>query len=119
MILKSIHLKNFQSHIDSKITFHSGVNVITGPSDQGKSSVIRALRWVLYNQPKGGDIVTLGKNSCSVTVELEDGTSVTRQRSKGTNKYIVNKDGEVNTYTSISGDVLRLVQSALRISPVF
>ncbi|WP_353892015.1 AAA family ATPase [Proteinivorax hydrogeniformans] len=118
-VIKSIHLINFQSHTDSKLEFHDGVNVITGPSDQGKSSIIRALRWVLYNQPKGGDIIHHGQNKCSVSVKLDNGTEVTRVRQNNSNKYIIITDGNKAEYSGVSNEVLRIVQAVLHISPVF
>ncbi|WP_350345033.1 AAA family ATPase [Proteinivorax tanatarense] len=117
--LESIHLINFQSHTNSVLKFHKGVNVITGPSDQGKSSIIRALRWVLYNQPKGGDIIHYGQSHCSVTVTLDDGTSVTRERRRNSNRYVIEKDGERNEYSSVSSEILKIVQGVLKITPVF
>ena len=51
--LKQITLKNFQSHKDSTIQLDRGLNAIIGPSDSGKSAIIRAIKWVLYNEPSG------------------------------------------------------------------
>jgi hypothetical protein len=43
----------FQSHRDTRIDFHEGVNVIFGLSQAGKSSLTRAIRLVLENRPVG------------------------------------------------------------------
>ena len=51
--IKKIIIDNFQSHEHTEIEFGPGLNVIVGPSDYGKSAVVRALRWVLYNEPRG------------------------------------------------------------------
>jgi DNA repair protein SbcC/Rad50 len=53
-MLKKIEIKNFQSHEDTTLELHPGVNVIVGPSDAGKSAIIRALRWLTFNRPSGG-----------------------------------------------------------------
>ena len=55
-MIKNLLLKNFQSHIDSKIEFDSGFNVICGSSDSGKSALLRALMWVIANRPSGDSI---------------------------------------------------------------
>ena len=52
-MLKSMHLSNFQSHKQSTLEFDPGVNVIIGPSDSGKTAIIRALRWLVWNRPSG------------------------------------------------------------------
>ena len=48
--LKRVRLENFQSHKNSIIDFDRGLNVIVGPSDSGKSAIIRAIKWALYNE---------------------------------------------------------------------
>jgi len=54
-LIRSLEIENFQSHELTKLDLHKGLNVIVGPSDQGKSALIRALRWLCYNEPKGTD----------------------------------------------------------------
>jgi len=91
--LKSIRLKNFQSHKDTLISFAGPgcLTVITGPSDSGKSAVIRALRWVFYNMPQGDGFIFNAEDKCTVTLEYDDGTKVERIRSRGgINRYVVN-----------------------------
>lgn len=91
--LKSIHLKNFQSHKNTLITFaeQGALTVITGPSDSGKSAVIRGLRWVFYNVPQGDGFIFNAEDKCSVLLTYDDGTTVERIRSRGgVNRYIVN-----------------------------
>ena len=41
--LKTVILENFQSHKHTSIEFNEGLNVILGPSDSGKSAIIREL----------------------------------------------------------------------------
>lgn len=52
-MIKTIELRNFQSHKDTELTLDSGVNVIVGPSDSGKTAIIRALRKLVWNRPLG------------------------------------------------------------------
>jgi len=52
-MIKLLELKNFQSHKASHLEFDPGVNVIIGPSDSGKTAIIRALRWLVWNRPSG------------------------------------------------------------------
>lgn len=87
-IIKSIEIENFQSHVLTRLELDQGLNVIVGPSDQGKSAIIRALRWVFYNEPRGTDFFRVGSNSCRVKVELESGEQITRERTSSKNRYI-------------------------------
>jgi DNA repair exonuclease SbcCD ATPase subunit len=49
MIL-SLHLVNFETHKDSLIEFSPGMNVIRGSTDQGKSTIRRALTYVVFKK---------------------------------------------------------------------
>ena len=92
-ILKSIRLNNFQSHRNTLINLSGlgNLTVITGPSDSGKSSIIRALRLVYYNVPQGIGFIFNAEDRCSVLLTYEDGTTVERIRSRGgINRYVVN-----------------------------
>ncbi len=93
--IKKIIIDNFQSHEHTEIEFGPGLNVIVGPSDYGKSAVVRALRWVLYNEPRGSSFIRAGARVCKVTIELNDGTLITRLRSTaGKNQYLLRKPGK-------------------------
>lgn len=93
--IKRIIIDNFQSHEHSEIEFGPGLNVIVGPSDYGKSAVVRALRWVLYNEPRGTSFIRAGARVCKVTIELSNGTMITRLRSTtGKNQYLLRRPGE-------------------------
>ncbi len=52
MILQTT-IKNYLSHKNTIIDFCPGVNIITGPSDAGKSSVLRPMIWNITNRPTG------------------------------------------------------------------
>lgn len=86
-MIEELLLKNFQTHEKLKIIFDPMVTVIVGKTDSGKSSVIRALRWVLLNQPRGGAFVKHGETGSGVRVKI-DGAAITRA-----------KEGDQNTYT--------------------
>ena len=46
-MIKKIIMKNFESHENSEIEFSGGLNLIIGQSNQGKSSIVRALALVV------------------------------------------------------------------------
>lgn len=52
-MIKSIQLKNFQSHRDTTLWFSPGVNVIVGDPQNGKTAILRALNLLRTNRPSG------------------------------------------------------------------
>lgn len=93
-LLTKITIENFQSHAHTEIGPASGLTVLVGESDQGKSAVIRALRWLFLNQPRGSGFVRAGESNCRVTVEYDDGTQVGRARMGDDNVYLVSLPGQ-------------------------
>lgn len=93
--LQRLIVENFQSHRHTEVNFSPGLNVIVGPSDHGKSALVRALRWLFFNEPKGADFIRAGARTCCVTVEMDDGTRITRLRTTGgRNRYLLKRPGE-------------------------
>lgn len=80
-MIKSLSIQNFQSHEKTELEFHSGVNTIIGSSDCGKTAIIRALRWLVWNRPSGDAIRSRWGGPTDVRVETEEGT-VTRSKDK-------------------------------------
>lgn len=90
-----IEIENFQSHAHTVLEPAPGLTVITGPSDQGKSAVLRALRWVYLNEPTGTDFIRVGTSRARVAITLRDGTRVIRERTTtgSVNRYVVEAPG--------------------------
>lgn len=117
--ISKIIIENFQSHSHSVFTLKQGLNVIVGPSDSGKSAVIRALKWVLYNEPAGDFFIREGEKECSVTVEFNDGTTLKRYRSKSRNGYLLlNSDDEEMRFEGIGSGVPKEIVDATGISKI-
>lgn len=87
--IEKIIIENFQSHKFTVLELDKGVNVIIGPSDSGKTSIIRAIRWVMYNEPSGDYFIRKGEIEASVTLYLSNGCIVKRGRNKNRNYYEV------------------------------
>lgn len=86
MHYKSIEIFNFQAHEHLKVDFVDGFNVLVGTSNVGKSAVLRALRWVLTNNPTGDKFITHGKDVAKVVLELDNGLKIERERGRGKKK---------------------------------
>ncbi len=85
--IKKVILENFQSHKYTEMEFDKNLNVIVGPSDQGKSAIIRGIKWALFNEPSGDFFIREGESECSVIIEFSDNTKIKRYRSKTRNAY--------------------------------
>lgn len=88
-MLKKVILENFQAHEHSEIEFSEGINVICGASDQGKSSVIRAIRWVLENRPSGFAFKREGSKGATRVTLIFDSGKIIKTRSETENSYKV------------------------------
>jgi len=91
MTFCQIHLQGFQAHQDLLLPLDPGVTTIFGPSDIGKSFILRAIRWVTTNRPAGEEFIHRGLETASVQIVV-DGKVVERRRGKGGNLYLL--DGQ-------------------------
>lgn len=83
-MLESIEMINFQSHRHTKLMFSPNVNVILGETDSGKSSIIRAIDWVVNNYPSGDSICSDWGGDTSVKIVTDDKHIIEKKRtSKG------------------------------------
>lgn len=90
-MIRKLRLKNFQSHPDNALEFCPGVNVIVGPSDSGKSSLIRALRWAVWNKPLGEAFRSDWGGDTSVTLFTDD-ARIKRFKGTGGDRYTLIQD---------------------------
>jgi DNA repair protein SbcC/Rad50 len=87
-MIKTLHLKNYQSHANTRLEF-SDINVIVGPTDSGKSAIVRALAKVATNKPLGLSFIRNGTKKCSIGVKIDDNTLIRRNLSSTVNTYTV------------------------------
>lgn len=93
--ITKVRLRNFQSHEDTEVEFKPGLNGILGKSDSGKTAILRAIRWCLYNEPSGIDFIREGEAQAEVSVSFQNDLEIIRTRSKSINRYtIVYPDGD-------------------------
>ena len=98
----SLNVKNFQGIRD--LTFEvSGFTVLKGPTDSGKSSVRRALDFLLRNN-WDKSFLRKGETLCEVSLEAP-GLKIERKKSKKENSYSVTVNGETTNYDKIGTDV--------------
>jgi DNA repair protein SbcC/Rad50 len=69
----SVTLKNFKTHSDRHFTFQPGTNAISGENGAGKTSILEAIAWVLFDHKgdyKTDDLIRNGTNVAQVTVQF-------------------------------------------------
>jgi len=87
-MLKSIELVNFQRHSNIVIDVDPKITTIVGPTDAGKSSLLRAFRWVMLNQPGGDTFIKHDERQAKAILNI-DGHQITRSRGKDGNLYFL------------------------------
>ena len=91
-MIEKLVLKNFQAHKKTELEFCNGLNAITGESDQGKSSIIRALYWMFFNKPSGNEFIRNTAQSSFVHVQSDEENWITRLKGKNHNEYKINEE---------------------------
>jgi len=118
-MIQSINIQNYQSHENTTIDFHAGINAIIGNSCSGKTAILRNLYWLMqnkgsidskisyWNRKKNGDPI----NPTQATIIIDD-NSITRIKTKERNGYNVND----TQYSAIGKDIPKEVETLLNIS---
>lgn len=82
-------LKDFQSHAETTLDIREGFVCAVGPTNAGKSSLVRAIRWLLYDSIRGSRFVRTGKSVASCSITFDDGVEIERVKGKS-NRYRTN-----------------------------
>lgn len=119
LTIKRLTLENFQSHKFTVIDFDDGLNAIVGPTDSGKTAILRAIKWVLYNEPQGDSFIRQGESQASVQILFSSGVTVKRYRSKSKNGYeIIYADGTSSTFEGFGSQVPQEVEEATKMPKI-
>jgi DNA repair protein SbcC/Rad50 len=113
-MIKQLTIQNFQSHKLTTLHFDKGVNVITGSSDHGKSAIIKALRWLIWNKPMGDEFRNWDGGDVNVSVELEEGITISRIKKGSENFYKLDD----LSFTAFGADVPSEIQKAFNLSEI-
>jgi hypothetical protein len=103
-VIEELYLKDFQRHAKLSIRLDPGVTTFVGPSHRGKSSVLRALRWLCLNRPGGEAFVRNGAEGAKVRLGVDDRT-VTRSRSGTRNAYTLDGTPLIAFGSDVPSDV--------------
>ncbi|MBO8128866.1 MAG: AAA family ATPase [Peptococcaceae bacterium] len=99
MPLAKLQITNFESHQNTEIEFSKGLTVIIGEPGKGKSAIVRALKWLLYNNLPDTGFIRQGCKQSIVKVFLANGYIITREKGPQTNRYLLqHKDSDQKEY---------------------
>ena len=77
MILNRVKLVDFVSHKNSELEFGYGINVIVGPNASGKTSILDAISFALFNdytvRGKKENLINSRADTCKASVEFTEG----------------------------------------------
>ena len=116
MVIKKISLRGFQAH--EKLDLELGdFSAVVGPSSAGKSSILRALMWLLYGEwdktyPRDQDKET------AVAIQLENGTTYIRIRKGAKNTAHIRRPGQKSVCYQDFGDFIPGLLEELNVRPI-
>jgi DNA repair protein SbcC/Rad50 len=124
MEILSVSLTNFKSHSDRHFTFQPGTNAICGENGAGKTSILEAIAWVLFNH-KGSyrteDLIRNGAATAQVRVSFVSSRDQrTYQVSRCTRSGYTIYDpqvGEKLNYSRIDDEVMPWLRQNLGVPP--
>ncbi|HEX8264507.1 MAG TPA: AAA family ATPase [Pyrinomonadaceae bacterium] len=121
MHITRVELENIKSHAAANFEFHRGTTAITGSNGAGKTTIIEAIAWTLFDllDYKKDDFLRRGSKKGIARVSFEshlDGRHYTVYRDTGTGYYVY--DLELKTrIAEKKGEVSRFLQQHLGVEP--
>ena len=111
-MLHSLKLSNFQGHRKTKLYFGSGVNIIKGLPDSGKTSIFRALYWLVFNKPVSAkEYISHWGGPTKVKAKFDD---CVIERVKGNGKNTYSLDGKV--FKAVGREVPDEIRNAINMT---
>ncbi len=113
-MINGIEIRNFRTHKKQNVVFGPGVTTIVGESFDGKSTIIRALKWVSLNKPAGDKMINWDAQEARVRVTV-DSKKVIRKKGK-TNSYKLS--GRKDPFKAFGSDVPEPIQQLFNMSSI-
>ncbi|MEM9087414.1 MAG: SMC family ATPase [Cyanobacteria bacterium P01_F01_bin.53] len=124
MQILSVTLTNFKTHKEKQFDFQLGTNAICGENGAGKTSILEAIAWVLFNYQgnyKKEDLVRNGASSAQARVAfISSRDSRTYEVQRSTSQGYIIFDPQLNErlpYTRTKDEVLPWLRQHLGVSP--
>lgn len=124
MEILSVALKNFKSHSDRRFLFQPGTNAICGENGAGKTSILEAIAWTLFNYRgayKNEDLIRNGAGSAQAMVEFvssRDGRTYVVKRCTTAGYTIFDPQlGESLEHKRIEDEIMPWLRQHLGVAP--
>lgn len=112
--ISKILIENFQIHSKTILNLDKGLNIFWGESDNGKSSIIRSLKWLICNKPLGEVFRQHKSKKTSVSVKKK-GQLIRRRKSNKINEYKIDNE---SPHKALRSSVPEDITSALNLSEI-
>lgn len=116
-MIKSLRLINYRSHRDTRLIFHRGINAIIGDGMSGKSNILRALKFLLYQRPISPKHIRHGEKQARIILKTKDGIAVELHKGSDS-KYLITDKNNSQQFRKFGSTVPPEVNQALRIHTI-
>jgi len=113
-MIERLQIKNFRVHKKLDIDFSPLVNCIIGRNAVGKSTILRAINWVVRNKPAGDSVINWNADKTAVRLTI-DGNKITRTKGRAVNTYKLNKE---KPYKAFRNDVPKNIEKIINLSDI-
>lgn len=114
----SLDVKNYQIIKQAHLEFHQGLTLITGKSNNGKSSLFKAFKQLAYNTP-GMDFIKHNTKQSTITLTHQDTTITYSKHISDGGKYHIQTPQINEVYTKLGSSQPDIVKETLRIDKEF
>jgi exonuclease SbcC len=106
-------IENYQIIKNGSILIRPGITLITGPSNNGKSSIFKAYKQIIYNLT-GSTYINSFADKCRLILE-NDNYKITYERTKSKSSYDIFSDGKLSHIDKLGANQLDKVKELTKI----
>ena len=113
MKFKTLTVRNFQRHKKRTLEFSNTITTLVGSTDSGKSSLLRALRWICLNDFVGSDFIREGAVATGVYLHFRHAKKdhvLVRKKGERLNTYELDEKEFKSFATNVPEDVVYALQ---------
>jgi len=112
-----IRIQNFQAHKDLILDLDAPITTIVGPSDSGKSAIVRALRWFVLNKPSGTSFIKEGTKGCKISIKTNN-KILSKVRTNYKNQYILKVNNDEQVFEAFGNDIPDPINQEINMGPL-